>query len=426
MLARYSSAAFTNGSGVSVAAGAAVTVRVSSTSALASIFEDRDGLTGITQPGFVADSEGRFSFCVAALAEGFDITVDDGVNSHTLENVGIGLAQEFDIDEFWRSVLAAATAAAARLALGFAAIAAKGDSWWGTAADTIGKLTVGANDSVLVADSAQATGSKWQPKAEMSAALMRGYIAGLVMSNNGTDAAHDIDISAGVATDDSNAIVMSLASALTKQIDAAWAVGTDQGGLDGTESVAGTPDADTWYYVHLIRRSDTGVVDALFSESATSPTMPTNYDERRLIGAVLTDGTANIIAFKVYETSGGIRCIWGALSADFNSTIGTTASLITVRVPPIDGVIAELNMHAVKAATVIEILISSPDFPDTAPDGPNVAGSANLGSQSAAGSALAQLAQMFISTVGGQIRARADQATVTLVMGTLSWEWSRR
>ena len=121
MLARYSSAAFTNGSGVSVAAGAAVTVRVSSTSALASIFEDRDGLTGITQPGFVADSEGRFSFCVAALAEGFDITVDDGVNSHTLENVGIGLAQEFDIDEFWRTVLGTATKALARLGLGIGA-----------------------------------------------------------------------------------------------------------------------------------------------------------------------------------------------------------------------------------------------------------------------------------------------------------------
>jgi hypothetical protein len=425
-LSRFDGVAFTTTGGIAVAAGAAIEVRVESTSALASIFEDRDGLTGITQPGFEADDDGAFFFYAAGIAEGYSVQSTSGAEVRLLNHQALGTAREFDIDEFWRSVLAAATTAAARLALGFAAIAAKGDSWWGTAADTIGKLTVGANDSVLVADSAQATGSKWQPKAEMSAALMRGYIAGLVMSNNGTDAAHDIDISAGVATDDSNAIVMSLASALTKQIDAAWAVGTDQGGLDGTESVAGTPDADTWYYVHLIRRSDTGVVDALFSESATSPTMPTNYDERRLIGAVLTDGTANIIAFKVYETSGGIRCIWGALSADFNSTIGTTASLITVRVPPIDGVIAELNMHAVKAATVIEILISSPDFPDTAPDGPNVAGSANLGSQSAAGSALAQLAQMFISTVGGQIRARADQATVTLVMGTLSWEWSRR
>jgi hypothetical protein len=38
---------------------------------------------------------------------------------------------------------------------------AKGDILVGTAADTVGKLTVGANDTVLVADSSTATGLKW-------------------------------------------------------------------------------------------------------------------------------------------------------------------------------------------------------------------------------------------------------------------------
>ena len=38
---------------------------------------------------------------------------------------------------------------------------AKGDLLVGTAADTVGKLTVGANDTVLVADSSTATGLKW-------------------------------------------------------------------------------------------------------------------------------------------------------------------------------------------------------------------------------------------------------------------------
>jgi hypothetical protein len=52
------------------------------------------------------------------------------------------------------------------------------------------------------------------------------------------------------------------------------------------------------YYVWLIRRSDTGVVDALFSESATAPTMPTNYDHKRLIGAVKTDSSSNVIDFE--------------------------------------------------------------------------------------------------------------------------------
>jgi len=41
------------------------------------------------------------------------------------------------------------------------AIDAKGDLVAGTGADTFSKLTVGANDTVLTADSAQATGLKW-------------------------------------------------------------------------------------------------------------------------------------------------------------------------------------------------------------------------------------------------------------------------
>jgi hypothetical protein len=40
-------------------------------------------------------------------------------------------------------------------------VAAKGDIFVGTANDTLGVLSVGANDAVLVADSVAATGVKW-------------------------------------------------------------------------------------------------------------------------------------------------------------------------------------------------------------------------------------------------------------------------
>lgn len=104
---------------------------------------------------------------------------------------------------------------------------------------------------------------------------------GLVLSTNAADPTNDVDISAGAATADTTAYaVMSLASLLTKRIDASWVVGTNQGGLD-TGAVG-----NNVYYVWLIQRSDTGVVDALFSLSATSPTMPTNYDRKRLIGSL--------------------------------------------------------------------------------------------------------------------------------------------
>src|SRR5262245_55992518 len=61
---------------------------------------------------------------------------------------------------------------------------------------------------------------------------VRGYLWGLTLSNNAGDAVNDIDIAAGEASADDGSAVMALAAALTKRSDAAWAVGTNQGGLD--------------------------------------------------------------------------------------------------------------------------------------------------------------------------------------------------
>lgn len=105
----------------------------------------------------------------------------------------------------------------------------------------------------------------------------KGHLHGLTLSN-GTDATNDIDIAAGEAVDNSDGSLMVRAAVLTKQLDAAWAVGTNAGGRD-TGSIA-----DGWWAVWLIKRPDTGVVDALFSLSSTSPTMPTNYTLKRRIG----------------------------------------------------------------------------------------------------------------------------------------------
>ncbi|MCB1453270.1 MAG: hypothetical protein KDJ43_06465, partial [Rhizobiaceae bacterium] len=137
-------------------------------------------------------------------------------------------------------------------------------------------------------------------------AALKGHVYGLTLSNNGTDANNDIDIAAGeAASTETYPVLMVLSSAITKRLDASWAVGTGNGGLD-----TGSKANSTWYYVWLIRRSDTGVVDVLFSTSATSPTMPTNYDQkRRLPGAIKTDGSGNIIAFIM----SGRRVTWKAI-----------------------------------------------------------------------------------------------------------------
>lgn len=122
----------------------------------------------------------------------------------------------------------------------------------------------------------------------MSGPQLRGLINGLTITNNGADATNDIDIAVGsAASDTSPYYLMQLTSALTKRLDANWAVGTNQGCLD-TGSVA-----NAIYYIWEIQRSDTGVTDILVSLSSTAPTMPTNYDRKALIGKMARTGGVN-------------------------------------------------------------------------------------------------------------------------------------
>jgi hypothetical protein len=121
-----------------------------------------------------------------------------------------------------------------------------------------------------------------------SGEFLKGYLYGLTLANNGADAVNDIDIADGsAASDGASAVLMTLASALTKRLDAAWSVGNNGGWLDtGTVANGG-------YHAFLIQRSDTGGVDSLASLSASAPTMPANYDRKRRIGWVQRAASTN-------------------------------------------------------------------------------------------------------------------------------------
>lgn len=254
------------------------------------------------------------------------------------------------------------------------------------------------------------------------------FVQGLIQSVNSGDATNDTDISAGSCRDSTDAMDMVLASTLTKRIDASWAVGTNQGGLDGTESVAGTPDVSTWYYMWLIKRSDTGVVDALYSESATAPTMPTNYDYKRLIGAVFNNSGGDITAYHAYEIEGGgLEVSWDVPTLDINllNTLTTARRTDTVKVPINFSVIAHLNVFINDAASNQAAWICCPDQTDAAPS----ASAAPLTNNSNNGSIVAGSgAQMFIRTSStGTIAARSTLATVdSYFVSTMGFKWARR
>jgi hypothetical protein len=185
--------------------------------------------------------------------------------------------------------------------------------------------TAGTIGNVLTSD-----GTNWASTAPAAGVTPNNYISNLTLSAAGSTATFGIAV--GVAMDSTNAALMTLGSAYTKTTSA-WAVGSGNGSLD-----TGTIANSTWYHVWLIQRSDTLVVDVLVSTSATAPTMPTNYNRKRRIGAMKTNGSAQWIKF--IQT--GDYFEWELPIQDQNNSSGTAAFLLTLTVPP--GVVVEANL----------------------------------------------------------------------------------
>jgi hypothetical protein len=191
--------------------------------------------------------------------------------------------------------------------------------------------TCAANDVLLI--SAKTTSTfrvNVISHGDVSRVVLRNFIDGCQMSTAG--ASTTITIGAGQVTDDANTIMFSIAE--LDKTTGSWAVGDAAGGLD-----TGTIAASTWYHFWAIRRSDTGVTDYLFSTSATSPTMPTNYDAKRRIGAVATDASSN---WQPFAQNGGFFQI-GWDSSGIASQSGTPTLRAINSCPT--GVIMRAQLH---------------------------------------------------------------------------------
>jgi hypothetical protein len=244
-------------------------------------------------------------------------------------------------------------------------------------------------------------------------------ISGMVISNNAIDVVNDIDISAGACIDGTGATPIIL-SALTKQLDAAWAVGTNAGGLD--TGAIGNSD----YYVWAIKRPDTGVTDALFSLSSTAPTMPANYTFKRLIGFIKRVAGA-IVLFHAYETEGGgLEIIWYSptLDIDLAATLTTSRRTDAVKVPLTFSVKALLNV-VVDDASGSMAWVYCPDQADLAPS-LTVTPLRNIGFSTA--NVTNGMAQIIVRTSAtGTIAARASVATIdNYRVSTVGFTWARR
>ena len=178
-------------------------------------------------------------------------------------------------------------------------------------------LETSTGNQIWTADPVSAGGSI------ASAGGLVGFIGGLTLSAAGGTGT--FGIAAGAASDSTASYIMSLVSALTKTT-ANWAIGTGNGGLD-TGTIANT----TWYHVFEIANLGAGLVDIIFSLSASAPTLPANYTLYRYIGSMLTDGSAHWVKFIQY----GNQFLWSVPVADYvaQTSSVTTAITLTLKVP---------------------------------------------------------------------------------------------
>ena len=282
------------------------------------------------------------------------------------------------------------------------------------AAGVAGRWYFATDTGVLYAD----TGTAWvQVALGTLAANLAETLTGLGLTNNAGDATNDIDIAAGAASSEdaviANRNLMSLTTAITKQLDVAWAVGTNQGGRMSAGAIA-----NTTYFIHLIKRLDTGVVDVGFDVSATAPTLPTNYTRSRRIGAIVRSAGAILAFFQ-----NGDEFYWNTPPALDVNTLnpGAAAVTATLTVPVGIRVKAFLNIACENATTGnLAIYLSSLDNADVAP------------SQTV--SPLGQLAPVVVGSFAGgpaevwtntaaQIRYRlsASGAADRFKLATLGW-----
>ncbi|MGD0278335.1 MAG: hypothetical protein ABSC11_03410 [Smithella sp.] len=185
--------------------------------------------------------------------------------------------------------------------------------------------------------------------------ILRGYIDGLTMSTTGSSAT--MAIAAGQAADSNNVNMMTLLNIVNKTTSA-WAVGNNNGGLD-----TGTIAANTWYHFFLIMRPDTGVVDILFSTSASAPVMPANYTLFRRIGSGKTNSSNYWTGFM--QTGDYFR--WRASVLDINnSSPGTSANTGVLASIP-HGVKVKALINAATYTGIGSFYISDLDANDEAP-----------------------------------------------------------
>lgn len=212
--------------------------------------------------------------------------------------------------------------------------------------------------------------------------LPRGHLFGLTLSNNAGDATNDIDFAAGSARNSTDFQNLVLASAMTKQLDVAWAAGSAAGGRMSAAAIA-----DTTYHCFIIGKPD-GTTDVGFDVSATAPTLPTGYTTFRRLGSIMRISGA-IKAF----TQLGDRFTWAISVLDLSVAVARAMAVLAVTIP-LGVVVRPILTGRLIVQTVGDIRMN---FSSTLANGVNVVGGLLASSYDT------NTVEYFLSNTSGQV-----------------------
>lgn len=256
-------------------------------------------------------------------------------------------------------------------------------------------------------DDAETFASEAQAAASSILAPFYGFRSGGILSNNATDAVNDIDIAPFIVSDDTGQYTLSTSSIITKRVDAAWAAGSGNGGLD-TGSVA------TGFYSFWVIGGASVPTDVLISASWNMPTMPAGYTRKRYLGRL---GFSS--GWYLFKQTGNHFRRRALLSAAISTVLAAnTPTMITLPTAPSGGAfLLDLQYRALNASAGAFVFLNSPDDPALATlSNPN---QANIGIGTANASLSGKL-QVYSDSIQ-RVRGVASNANTTIDLQVAGW-----
>lgn len=253
----------------------------------------------------------------------------------------------------------------------------------------------------------------------LPSSLPRGYIDGCILSN-GTDATNDIDISAGVCRDSTNAVDIIVPALAGKQLDANWAAGAAAGMRN-----SGAGITDTTYHIYAVRTAASSTGDIYAHTSTTVATVLTalqaetggsDYAYARRIGSIIRL-SSTIRAF----TQVGDSFLLTAPIRDVNDTSSHAGSrsTATLTVPTGIKVMARVIVTANSSSASHGVLLTSLEQTDSAisaTGAPGITTMAGTGGNRLGGGPFE-----YRTNTSAQIGYRSNDGDVDTAIITVGW-----